>query len=102
MEEIKFCYNCNHYKPYYTKGYFKFDRCDIGNCSQRKDTVEKHETCECYTRRSHISYNKKGAALATIKEHIDLLAEIKQILEEDDEELLEYLLLEVKSRKAQK
>lgn len=28
--ENKHCYGCKYYKPYFTKGYIQFDRCDIG------------------------------------------------------------------------
>jgi len=99
MEENKYCYSCYYYKPYYTKGYLQFDRCDIGKCMKQKETVDKHNTCECYVRMSYPSYDRKGAALMAIKDHVNLLAEIKQILEEDDEELLEDLLLQVKNQK---
>ncbi len=99
MEGNKNCYNCYYYKPYYTKGYLQFDRCDIGKCMKRKETVDKHDTCECYVRNSYPSFNKKTVALMAIKGHIDLLAELKQILEEDDEELLEDLLRQVKNQK---
>lgn len=81
MSDNKYCYNCNKYKPYYTKGYIKFDKCDIGLCGVSRKTVDKHDGCEyfgykCYSR-----------------------AELKQILEEEDEELLDQFLVNFKNAK---
>ncbi len=100
MEEAsKHCYGCKYYKPYYTKGYTQFDRCDIGLCSKKKTTVGKHEFCENYTCKYYGSVNRKQAALSALVEHINVLAEIKQILEEDDEEAIKKLFLDFKNRK---
>lgn len=98
-DENKHCYGCRFYKPYYTKGYVQFDRCDIGLCSKKKATVERHEVCENYTCIYHMRINRKQAALSAIAEHINVLAEIKQILEEDDEEAINELFYNFKNRK---
>ena len=95
----KHCYSCRYYKPYYTKGYTKFDRCDIGLCGRKKATVEKHEICEKYNNMYYARIDRKRAALEAIAEHINILAEIRQILEEDDEEAIEELLFNFKNRK---
>lgn len=98
-EDGKHCYGCKHYKPYYTKGYTQFDKCDIGLCAKKKATVEKHEICENYSNMYNYRLSRKQAALSAVSEHIDLLAQLKQILEEDDEEDIEELLLKIKNRK---
>ncbi len=97
--ESKHCYGCRYYKPYYTKGYFKFDRCDIGLCSKKKATVERHGFCEKYTCAFYGRIDRKEAALKALTENLSLLSEIKQILEEDDEEAIEELLFNFKKRK---
>ncbi len=89
---MKFCYNCLYYRPYYTKGNIKFDRCDIGRCGKSRRTVEKHESCEFFAFMRYTRCDRKQAALAALTEHINALAEIKQILEEDDEEALAEML----------
>ena len=97
--EKKHCYSCKYYNPYYTKGYTKFDRCDTGLCGRRKATVEKHEVCEKYVFMYCGRLNRKQAALTALTENINALAEIKQILEEDDEEDIEELFITFKNRK---
>ena len=98
-KENKHCYGCRHYKPYYTKGYVQFERCDIGFCSKKKATVERHEICEKYDNAYYPRVGRRQAALQAVAEHINLLAEIKQVLEEDDEEAIEELLRDFKNRK---
>ena len=95
----KHCYGCRHYKPYYTKGNMQFDRCDIGLCTKKKATVERHENCEHYISMYYARINRKQAALDALAEHINVLAEIKQILQEDDDEAVEELLYNFKNRK---
>ncbi len=99
MEEKKHCYGCRYYNPYYTKGYIKFDRCDIGLCTKKKSTVEKHEVCDKYAFNCYARSSCRQAALKALAEHINVLAEIKQILEEDDEEAVAELLYNFKNRK---
>ncbi len=100
MEEAnKHCYGCKYYKPYFTKGYTQFDQCDIGLCSKKKTTVEKHEFCENFICIYYGRINRKQAALSALAEHINILAEIKQILEEDDEEAIQELFFDFKNRK---
>ena len=99
MSEEKHCYGCRFYKPYYTKGYVQFDKCDIGLCTRKKISVEKHEFCENYSFMYYGRINRKRAALAAITEHTNILAEIKQILEEDDEDDIKELFFNFKNRK---
>lgn len=93
------CYRCRFYKPYYTKGYNQFEKCDIGLCTKQKTTVEKHEFCENYNCMYYGRVNRKQSAMSALAEHINILAEIKQILIEDDEEDLEELFYNFKNRK---
>lgn len=97
--EEKHCYGCRYYKPYFTKGYTKFDRCDIGLCCKKKATVEKHGLCENYVNALYARADRRQAALSAVSEHINALAELKQILEEDDDEEIEELLFNFKRRK---
>lgn len=84
MSENKFCYSCRFYRPYYTKGNIKFDRLDYGRCNREKVTVDKHESCDEFSNMYYGRINRKQAALAALTDNIHALAEIKQILEEDD------------------
>lgn len=94
----KHCYSCKFYKPYFTKGNIQFDRRDIGLCAKKKVTVEKREICEEYICMYYGRINRKQVALTAIAEHVNVLAEIKQILEEDDEEAIEELFFNFKNR----
>lgn len=98
MSGEKHCYGCKFYKPYFTKGYTQFDRCDIGLCTKKKATVERHESCEKFMCMYYGRVNRMQAALSAIAEHINVLAEIKQIVEEDDEEAIGELLFQYKNR----
>ncbi|MDE6104892.1 MAG: hypothetical protein K2G38_04350 [Clostridia bacterium] len=98
-EESKHCYGCRYYKPYYTKGNIQFDRCEIGLCAKTKTTVEKHGLCENYSCMYYARINRKQAALAALTENINVLSEIKQILEEDDDEAIKELFFNFKKRK---
>ena len=97
--DSKHCYGCRFYHPYYTKGYNQFDRCDIGLCSKKKTTVDRHDCCDNYTCMYYARIDRKKAALTAIADHINVLAELKQILEEDDDEALQELLFNFKRRK---
>lgn len=97
--ENKHCYSCKYYKPYYTKGNTQFDRCDIGLCSRKKETVERGNTCENFNWMFYPRINRRNAALSAIVEHITILSEIKQVLEEDDDEAIKELFFEFKNRK---
>lgn len=97
--ENNHCYNCRYYKPYYTKGYFKFDKQEIGFCNVNKKTSEHNETCGKFSNKYYARINRKQAALKALTENINMLAEIKQILEEDDIDDLEELFTAIKERK---
>ncbi|MDE5601278.1 MAG: hypothetical protein K2J16_02150 [Clostridia bacterium] len=99
MSENKHCYSCKFYKPYYTKGYKQFDRCDIGLCTKKKATVEKQEVCNLYSSMYIGRIDRKQAALSAVTDHINLLSELKQILEEDDDEAIQELFFDFKRRK---
>lgn len=99
MSEEKHCYGCKYNIPYYIKGYKQFDRCDIGLCSKAKTTVERHGACEKFESMYYARVSRKQAALQTLAEHINVLAEIKQILDEDDTEAIEELFYNFKKRK---
>ena len=93
------CFRCECYKAYYTKGRTNFNRLDNGLCTKKNETVDKHGECEKFRLKYWGRVSRKQLALDALIENINLFAEIKQILEEDDEESLEELLLEFTRRK---
>lgn len=95
-----YCYNCRFYHPYYTKGYKKFDRQDIGLCGNKRLTIEKHNNaCEKFQYKYYARVSPKNAALEALADSLNTIAEIKQILEEDDEEALQAFLVERRHQK---
>lgn len=98
-ENNKHCYCCKHYKPYYTKGYIQFDKSDIGLCAKNKDTVKKEYYCDNYSFLYHGRIVRREAALSAVITHVDALSQLKQILEEDDEEEIKELFLNFRKRK---
>lgn len=97
--EGKHCYNCRLYSPYYIKGNIKFDKCDTGICGKTRTTVDKQGSCEFFSLKHYYRIDRRQAALGAIAEHINVLSELKQILEEDDEEAVEELFYNFKNRK---
>ena len=88
-----YCYNCRFYHPYYTKGYKMFNRQDIGLCGNKKITIEKHNNaCEKFQYMYYGRVSSKNAALEALADSLNTIAEIKQILEEDETEALEEFL----------
>lgn len=89
MADIKHCYNCKYYNAYYTKGYKQFDKTDLGLCTKTKTTVEKSGECDNFSRCSYTRFGRKEAALVAVRENINLLFELKQILEDDNDDLID-------------
>lgn len=50
----KKCYSCRFYKPYYTKGYFKFDKQEVGFCCSNKSATNYNETCGKFSNKNHV------------------------------------------------
>lgn len=96
MSQDKFCYNCSRYKPYYTKGTYRFDKRDLGLCMRNHETVEKKFTCENFNRATYIHRVTRTVALKALTENLNLIVEIKQILEEDKQDLIRYVYDELK------
>ncbi len=95
----KCCYDCRFYRPYYVKGYIKFDKLDMGQCGQTETTVEKHGVCEKFQNRRYCRIDRKQAALT---ENLNAIGELKQILEDDESEALEEFLIQRKLQKERK
>lgn len=95
----KKCYSCRFYKPYYTKVYFKFDKQEVGFCCSNKSATNYNETCGKFSNKNHVRIGRKQAALKALVDNLNILAEIKQILEEDDLDDLEELFTAIRERK---
>lgn len=64
-----------------------------------RETVEKPHSCSSFGFKHYDRIDRKQPALSVLTENINLLTEIKQILEEDEEEALENLFENFKSQK---
>lgn len=95
----KKCYSCRFYKPYYTKGYYKFDKQEVGFCCSNKSATNYNETCGKFSNKNHVRIGRKQAALKALVDNLNILAEIRQILEEDDLDDLEELFTAIRERK---
>lgn len=89
-DDKKECWNCRWYSPAYTKGCHRFDRRDFGMCRHEK-IVQKHDRCGKWTYNTdfhkHVSQAvRREAALKTLNELLQQLAELSQILAERFEE----------------
>jgi len=95
----KRCYDCRFYRPYYVKGYIRFDKLDMGQCRQTETTVEKHGGCEKFQNMHYCRIDRKQAALAALTENLNAIGELKQILEDDESEALEEFFAQRKLQK---
>ena len=80
---MKKCWNCWKYKAFYTKGYFKFNRENQGNCTKHEKIVGKHENCEYWGSNAISRKIRKSICLKALDEALSGLLEIKQILIEE-------------------
>lgn len=85
-EKCKECLKCKHYSPYYTKGYFKFNKLKIGLCRQKVKIVKSRENCDHWSKMQirHPFFDKPTTEKA-LHEILAQLSEIKQIMEENAE-----------------
>ena len=81
----KACWNCGNYKPYYTKGFCRFNKKDVGFCIEQRISVDKHDQCKCWTHKQYFRY-QKDSSLRSLDEILKQLSEVRQILVEDKEE----------------
>ena len=87
MAEVKKeCWSCNFYRPYYTMGYCRFDKQDLGYCSRSKEQVaDKHNTCGLWCRNHWSRSMRKQVALRSLLEILQNLEHVRIILEEEHE-----------------
>ena len=83
---MKECWGCGNYQAYYTKGYYKYDRKDRGNCTKHEKIVGKHESCGQWRTNAVRRRVRKSICLNALGTAISNLSEMKQILSEEREE----------------
>ena len=81
----KRCCNCYFFNRYYTKGYCRFSKEDVGYCRKKESIKDKNTTCGEW-RSNYIYTRHRGkVALRALNEILLNLNEIRQIIEEDKE-----------------
>lgn len=78
------CYECEKYEKYYLKRKANFASAGAGFCVERYKTVSSTDVCELFKKVSpqEQTISKQDAYQAMVK-IADLLAQVKQILDED-------------------
>lgn len=84
----KECFRCGHFTAYYQKGYCCFMRTDCGYCRAKKETVEKHSTCDSWKSNYAPRKLKQKAILNGLEEALIRLNSIKLILDEKMEDII--------------
>jgi len=83
----KECLNCNHYRAYYVKANFRFDRTNCGLCKLSGETCKKHDEGEKWEPIDwRLQRKERNFAL---KKLYDLMLEktaVRQILAEEVDE----------------
>lgn len=74
----KKCYSCRFYKPYYTKGYFKFDKQEVGFCCSNKSATNYNETYGKFSNKNHVRIGRKQAALKALVDNLELFTAIRE------------------------
>lgn len=80
----KACWNCTHYKAYYTKGLCCFKKEENGYCRKHGQIVNKHEQCGCWIRMTPRREKRKIVAMRKLNKIFNDIMEIKQILLEEE------------------
>ncbi len=78
------CTNCCNFTAYYEKAYSCFLRTECGNCSKKRETINRHASCENWSSRSKFKRDKYKVICA-LDEAICGINAIKLILEEERE-----------------
>ena len=81
----KACWNCLHYKAYYTKGWCSFDKQNCGLCKKQKKSVEKHCVCDLWMTNYSLRTSRKEAVKNKLAEAVDIMVEIRQFLLDEKE-----------------
>ena len=78
------CYECEKYKKYYLKRKTDFASAGVGFCAERYKTVSATDICAFFKKVSPQDQMKsKQDACQAIVKIADLLAQVKQMLDED-------------------
>lgn len=76
----KACWNCWHYKAYYTKELIHFEKQNAGFCRKSNEQVDKHGLCPLWYNDLKRKETRKKASIRKLNEVLNSLIEIKQIL----------------------
>ncbi len=83
---IKECWSCCKYKAYFTKGFWKFDKEKNGKCDLQKIVVDKHSCCKQWCSNEIRRKMRREIALKGLIETLKTLAEVNQIILDENEE----------------
>ena len=82
-EENKKCWSCGRYQAYYTKGYCKLTKENVGFCSLHNKIMEKNDCCNQWRYLKTLRHRRKMMAVSSIPDIRDKLNVIEEILKED-------------------
>lgn len=78
----KECFQCEHFKGYYSKSYCGFYREKFGLCGKYDKICDKHESCESFKQKINDQKIKRGVVINALSNAISDINTIKTILEE--------------------
>ncbi len=83
--EYNKCYNCRFFDRYFTRGYTKFDKTDIGRCYIMQKVVNKSETCDNFKTRRN-TRRENSVLKITLENLLDEISEIRKMIESENDE----------------
>jgi len=84
--EIKKCWTCLRYKPYYGKFAAGFSQMPRGNCRKKHTDVNNTETCEFWESNAPKKYKDRKFTLRKLDEAIEDINAIKLVLQDNAKE----------------
>lgn len=78
--QTKECWSCGKFKAFYTKGYWQFDKTELGLCIQVEKVCEKHNSCAAWCNKEMRRQIRKKVALKGLISTLETLSQINQIL----------------------
>ena len=85
-DKKKACWNCGNFGRYYKRGFCQFYKTELGSCSVKGETVDKRGFCDKWRNRCSLRTERRKMSLKVLDEICRNIEEIKQLLEEENEE----------------
>ncbi len=85
-QKNKECFLCGNFQSYYIKRQFRFQKTQVGYCIQKREIIDKHETCPYWNSHCRKFYSSKKRSIKVLSELLFEIAAIRQVLQSEEEQ----------------